>query len=616
MSLFEPLQRRKIIPWLGAYLAGGFLALEGVDQLIGNGLLPGVAYRIALACYLFGIPGSMVAAWFHGEKGQQELSKPEIWMQSVLVLGALITSGLIVRDYQAEQAAMIDVAAEMGLDPQGVAILFFEALDDDYEFAADGLTEALIDRLAGVRALNVVSRNGVEPYRGSDVPVDSIARALDVRTLVTGTVDRVGDEFEITARLVDGFSGDPLDRTSFEIDEDALLSAGDSLASIMESFLRTRLGEEIRLRETRGGTSNQEAWSLVRRAEGLIRRADEFEEQDEPEQMLEALAAAESNLSLAEVADPEWVEPLVLRARVAWIAAFAHVALLGDWEASEEVARQGLAHAERAVEAASRDPRALEIRGTIRYFLWLLDVSETAEESDALLASAREDLRGAVDIDPSLASAWSQLSHLYGNIADNTNVILTARRAYEEDAFLREADQILDRLFWAHFDLEQIEEARRRCETGRERFSGNPRFVECRLWLMLSPAATPSPDPAAAVATRDTFVELSPVGERPFAERLGNLLVAGVLRRAGDPDSAEVLFAQGQGDSEIDPGDDLVVEEAKIRSGTGDIDRAMELLKLYVAANPAHTLDVGGQLHWLWRPLRDHPDFQSVRERR
>ena len=36
MPFFEPINRRRIIPWLGAYLAGGFLALEGVDQLIGN----------------------------------------------------------------------------------------------------------------------------------------------------------------------------------------------------------------------------------------------------------------------------------------------------------------------------------------------------------------------------------------------------------------------------------------------------------------------------------------------------------------------------------------------------------------------------------------------------
>jgi hypothetical protein len=41
----------------------------------------------------------------------------------------------------------------------------------------------------------------------------------------------------------------------------------------------------------------------------------------------------------------------------------------------------------------------------------------------------------------------------------------------------------------------------------------------------------------------------------------------------------------------------------------------MELLKRYVAANPAHSFEVGGQLHWNWRSLRDRPDFRVLTSR-
>jgi hypothetical protein len=38
----------------------------------------------------------------------------------------------------------------------------------------------------------------------------------------------------------------------------------------------------------------------------------------------------------------------------------------------------------------------------------------------------------------------------------------------------------------------------------------------------------------------------------------------------------------------------------------------MDLLRRYVAGNTQHSFTVGTQLHWWWRPLRDHPGFQSI----
>src|SRR5947208_4392937 len=79
-------------------------------------------------------------------------------------------------------------AAEGGLDPRHVAVLYFEDLSKDSSlgYLTDGLTEMLISQLAGVRSLAVTSRNGVAPYRGTDLPRDSIARLLNPGTLVPG----------------------------------------------------------------------------------------------------------------------------------------------------------------------------------------------------------------------------------------------------------------------------------------------------------------------------------------------------------------------------------------------------------------------------------------------
>jgi hypothetical protein len=64
---------------------------------------------------------------------------------------------------------------------------------------------------------------------------------------------------------------------------------------------------------------------------------------------------------------------------------------------------------------------------------------------------------------------------------------------------------------------------------------------------------------------------------------------------------------------DIDPGQELVGYEAIMRTMVGDEDVAVQQLRRYVAANPDHQfLEVEGDVHWWWRPLRDHPGFATV----
>jgi len=132
--------------------------------------------------------------------------------------------------------------------------------DSSLGYLTDGLTEALIDELAQVRTLDVISRNGVGQYRGARVSRDSIARALAAGTLVEGSVEPVGARgvrLRVTVRLVDGASGAEVRRQGFELPAGEQLAMRDSLAHRAALFLRERLGEEIRLREERAG---REAW--------------------------------------------------------------------------------------------------------------------------------------------------------------------------------------------------------------------------------------------------------------------------------------------------------------------------------------------------------------------
>src|SRR5262249_36881203 len=76
------------------------------------------------------------------------------------------------------------------VDPSRVAVLYFSHRGDSARttYLADGLTEALIHELSAVKALQVISANGVRPYRNETVRPDSLRRALGVGSIVEGTV--------------------------------------------------------------------------------------------------------------------------------------------------------------------------------------------------------------------------------------------------------------------------------------------------------------------------------------------------------------------------------------------------------------------------------------------
>ena len=72
-----------------------------------------------------------------------------------------------------------------------LAVLFFENLgpeEDDY--FADGITDAITARLAGIRGLGVISRQSTIQYKGSDKSLRAIGEELGVNYILEGTIQR------------------------------------------------------------------------------------------------------------------------------------------------------------------------------------------------------------------------------------------------------------------------------------------------------------------------------------------------------------------------------------------------------------------------------------------
>lgn len=614
MGLIKEVRERRLIAYMGGYLVAGFAAMEGVDQLISYHFLPSFAYPIALVFYLFGILGSLTFAWYHGEKGRQKTTRGEVAIHATLVILAVATSAYVARAELAEQEReRLRLAGLEQLsptdDPRRIAVMYFEDRSPNGElgYLADGLTETLIDELAQVDALTVVSKNGSQMFRDTNASLDSISNTLQVGTLVEGTVAESGDGYRVTVQMVDAATGEQVGSRRLERPKAELLDLLDDISRELSLFLRERVGEEIGMLQVTAGTASTEAWETVKRAERLAAEAQTLGAGGEFETASTMLIRADSLLDDAEQMDGEWVRPIADRG---WLDFYQ--ARLGGFDRSQYAAwiEQGLEHANRALLMAPQDASARELRGSLRYFQYLLNLAPNPEAAEALRDDAEADLRAAVDAEPGRATAWAALAHLSANKGDIAGAKLAALRSYEADKYLESANLTVWRLFISSLDLQDEVEAKKWCEEGQRRFPDDFRFAECQIMVMVLPGQQPDIDKAWQML--DRYVELSPEQMKEFTRADGQMWVAMALARAGLADSARAVALRARASPEVDPVRELAYTESVVQTWLGDYEEALRLLGLYLAANPSEVESLAKDQTWYLEDLREQPGFRTL----
>jgi serine/threonine-protein kinase len=487
-------------------------------------------------------------------------------------------------------------------------VLYFEdrSTDSSLGYLADGLSEELRGRLREARELRVISPGGAEQVRGQDLPADSIARILGAGTLVRGSIAPDGGDIRVSVELVDG-SGAEIARASFRRPAGDALALRDSLAVEVAGMVRRRLGDQVRLGDLRAGTRDVEAWVVFQRAERRRREFDSLAAAGDTLAAWRAWTEADSLLRAGQARDPRWIEPRTERARLAYARSRLAV---DDLLTAERWIAIGMRLADSALALGAQDADALELRGNLRYWRWLLQLERDPPRAEALLVSAKSDLEQARTVRPSQAGAWASLSHLYNQTGTSTDVKNAAQRALEADAFLSNADVILQRIFYAAYDDGDVIGARDACAQGARRFPANPRFTECRLMMMTMRGD--SADPARAWRLADSLVALSPTVQQPYQRRSAAMWTAAVLARAGLADSARATARRSAGDATVDPSRDLANIGAFVFTLLGDTTQALERIGAYLDVNPGRRQAFAENPGWWFRPLEGSPGFRRL----
>jgi len=121
--------------------------------------------------------------------GYSRDSATRVWLRSLTI--AVISILVVIAGYLAYSRFLSPKAEEADAEPIMIAVLPFENLGPaDDEYFADGVTEAITTRLAGIRGLGVISRQSAMKYKASGESLKQIGEELGVEYVLEGTIQR------------------------------------------------------------------------------------------------------------------------------------------------------------------------------------------------------------------------------------------------------------------------------------------------------------------------------------------------------------------------------------------------------------------------------------------
>ena len=176
-----------------------------------------------------------------------------------------------------------------GVGQPSIVVLPFTNMssDPENEFFADGITEEIINALAQIKNFRVVARTSAFSFKGKQIDLRTVGEALNVNTVLEGSVRKSGSRLRIMAQLINVADGCHLWSERYDREMEDIFDLQDEIARTIAARLKITLaaGEQASL--AKAGTKNLEAYQLYlkgrfywnkRTGEGMKRAIAYFQE--------------------------------------------------------------------------------------------------------------------------------------------------------------------------------------------------------------------------------------------------------------------------------------------------------------------------------------------------
>jgi adenylate cyclase len=341
VSFLTELKRRKVLQTAVIYAVTAWIIVQIVATIKEPLNLPHWTDTLVIVLLAVGFPIALIMSWVYDIGARGLVPTPSA---KVPVPGAAPESAT-------------DARSE--LLPNSIAVLPFENLSpnpDDAYFAA-GMHEQLLNELARIRGLNVIARTSVLRYGKDPPPIPQIAAALNVETVMEGSVRYAGDKVRVTAQLIKGASGAHLWTENYDGDLSDIFKIQTDIATTIAGSLRAELLPETRAQIEKPPTDSPAAYALFLQANGSA-----FTERPQ-----EAIALLDRALAI----DPAFALAHASKGQTkAWMLINGFGPAVSEPKALRDLEQSAIADADRALAIDPNLGAAWYTRGLVNQLCW------------------------------------------------------------------------------------------------------------------------------------------------------------------------------------------------------------------------------------------------------
>ncbi|KAA9131284.1 tetratricopeptide repeat protein [Marinihelvus fidelis] len=254
-AVMGELTRRKVLRTMGGYAVAVFVVLQLMDAAVEPLRLPEWFPTLVVLALILGFPIVFVLAWQFDLTGKgvrmtesARLLRPgqtlALFSFMLVATGALglgfyqYYSG-VFEDATSAPAAETQVAHDYSAPENSIAVLPFVDMSagGDQAYLSDGMAEEILNLLAGVEGLRVAARTSSFAFRGAEEDISRIGRALNVRSVLEGSIRTSGNKIRLTAQLIDVESGFHIWSKNYDAELDDVFAMQDEVASAIAGEL-------------------------------------------------------------------------------------------------------------------------------------------------------------------------------------------------------------------------------------------------------------------------------------------------------------------------------------------------------------------------------------------
>ena len=263
MTFFKELKRRNVIRVGAAYVVAAWLIIQVVETIFPAFGFGGGAFRKVVIALAIGFIPVLILAWVfeltpEGLKRDQDVDRSQsiapqtgkkldrmIMVVLSLALGYFAFDKFVLsesREATARQQGRSEALAE-SYGETSIAVLPFDNMsnDPDNEYFSDGITEEILNLLANIPQLRVVSRSSAFAFKGKEIHIPDLAVKLNVEHVLEGSVRKSGDQVRITAQLIEARSDTHLWSETYDRSLDNIFKVQDDIAAEVTAAMKLTL---------------------------------------------------------------------------------------------------------------------------------------------------------------------------------------------------------------------------------------------------------------------------------------------------------------------------------------------------------------------------------------